>query len=122
MRRDYTPEQIANAKKFRLSGKVVRTKAASINTRWSKDGKTAYVLKPKGARLSKNSKRIHNGKFRGRVKMSASAFEASMKATLYHARIRHYRALYDLTQKEAQALYRSLHDKDFGATVLKALY
>ena len=122
MAKDYTKDQIARAKKYRVTGKVLKVAATSVNARWSKNGKTAYILKPKGARLPKGYKRILRGKFRGRIKMSNTAFASSMRMVLYHARIKHYKALYGLTQKEAQALYRNLKNETFGAAVFKALY
>lgn len=122
MAKDYDEADIKRAKRYSAVGKVLHIKAASINVRWSSDGKTAYIQLAKGTRKPKKAVRIHSGKFRGRVRVSDSSFKASMRMTLYHARIRHYKELYGLNQKEAQALYRSLKDEKFGAAIFKALY
>lgn len=110
----YSKAEIARAKKFRLTGRTIKAKATSVNVRFSSDGKTAYVL-GKGRKQK-------SGKFKGRVKMSASAFDRRMKSVIYRAQINHYMALYGLTLKEAQALRRSLKDEKFGAVIFKALY
>jgi hypothetical protein len=93
----YTPDYIREAKKRRLSGKVI---AAAVTQVKFERGRYRY----KGRFISKT-----------KAKHVLWAFK-------YNATIKHYRELYGLTQKEAQELWKGLRDESFGQQVFKALY
>jgi len=93
----YTPDYIREAKKRRLSGKVI---AVAVT----------HVKYERG-----------RFKFKGRFITKTKA-KHIIWAYKYNATIKHYRELYGLTQKEAQELWRGLRDEKFGQQVFKALY
>jgi hypothetical protein len=93
----YTPHYIREAKKRRLSGKVIAVAVTHVKF---ERGRYRY----KGRFITQK-----------KAKHVIWAFK-------YNATIKHYRELYGLTQKEAQELWRGLRDANFGQQVFKALY
>lgn len=93
----YTPDYIREAKKRRLSGKVI---AVAVHQVKFERGHYKY----KGRFISKT-----------KAKRVIWAFK-------YNATIKHYRELYGLSLKEARELWKGLRDESFGQQVFKALY
>jgi hypothetical protein len=93
----YTPDYIREAKKRRLSGKVIAVAVSQV--------------------------KFERGRYRYKGKfITQTKAKHVIWAYKYNATIKHYRELYGLTQKEAQELWRGLRDESFGQQVFKALY
>jgi hypothetical protein len=93
----YTPAEIADAQKYRVTAKVRRL--ASL--KYYKEG---------------NRFRI-GGRF-----VTQSKYMRSIRMTQYHAVVKSYRDKFGLSLKEARELYRDLRDKEYGDTAFGALY
>ena len=101
----YFPEAIERAKKYTLTGKAVKVAIAKIpliNIRMGKGKKVSFLVKGKGWMVKKR-------------------FKALVGATKYQAIIKHYRELFNLSLKEARALYRTLRG-EFGEKIRKVIY
>lgn len=122
----YTPDQVRASANFTLTGKAVYARAPKLRYEQIRKKTVTYKVRLKSGKykghLRKRTKTVITAfKYKGRWKTPAE-FKRTVFMYRYNAILKHYRELYSLSMKEAQALYRALRDENYGEFVFKALY